>query len=298
MDVNRRKTVMVTGAAGQVGLELQATAPPWVELVSAERAVLDVTDGAAVRAAVSTARPDWIINAAAYTSVDRAEAEAESAHAVNVTGARHLALAAAGMGTRLVQISTDFVFDGAASAPRRPDDTTAPRSVYGRTKLAGEQAVLDVLGDDALVVRTAWLYSVHGSNFVKTMLRLLGERDEVRVVADQVGTPTWARGLARALWRAIEIDLRGVHHWTDAGTASWYDLAVAIQEEGHTLGLVPAAARLVPITTKEFPAAAERPAFSVLDKSATWQALGQVAEHWRVMLRCMLGELSSGSGRR
>lgn len=290
--------MLVTGATGQVGLELQATAPSWVELISTDRALLDVTNAAAVHAAVSAARPDWIINAAAYTAVDRAESEPGTAHAVNATGPRHLALAAAEQGSRLLQISTDFVFDGIATGPRRPDEPTAPRSVYGRTKMHGERALLDVLGDDALIVRTAWLYSIHGNNFVKTMMRLLCERDEVRVVADQFGTPTWARGFALALWRAITLDLRGVHHWTDAGTASWYDFAVAIQEEGSALGLVPGTARLVPVTTKEFQAAAERPAFSVLDKTATWRALGYAPEHWRVVLRRMLGELSDANAAR
>lgn len=290
--------MLVTGATGQVGFELQATVPSWVELVLTDRALLDVTDAAAVRAVVSAASPDWIINAAAYTAVDRAESEPETAHAVNATGPRHLALAATEQGSRLLQVSTDYVFDGIATGPRRPDEPTAPRSVYGRTKLHGERAVLDVLGDDALIVRTAWLYSVHGSNFVKTMVRLLCERDEVRVVADQIGTPTWARGLALALWRAIALDLRGVHHWTDAGMASWYDFAVAIQEEGRALGLVPGTTRLVPVTTKEFQTAVERPAFSVLDKTATWRALGYAAEHWRVMLRGVLGELSAGNAAR
>jgi dTDP-4-dehydrorhamnose reductase len=164
--------------------------------------------------------------------------------------------------------------------------------VYGASKLEGEQAALATLGESATVLRTAWVYASHGKNFARTMLRLMAERDEVRVVADQVGTPTWARPLAEACWRAAgSRTVHGIHHWTDAGVASWYDFAVAIQEEALALGLLARGVPVRPIRTSDFPTPARRPSYSVLDKTATWAVLGPAA-HWRVALRSMLGEMA------
>jgi dTDP-4-dehydrorhamnose reductase len=235
-----------------------------------------------------------VLNAAAYTAVDRAEEDSERAFAVNVLGAEHVARAAAQLGARVIHVSTDFVFDGLSSRPYRPDDAPHPCSAYGRSKLAGEAAVLSAARERAVVVRTAWLYSAHGGNFVKTILRLLAERDAVRVVADQIGTPTWASTLALVLWQlAARPDLRGVFHWTDAGVASWYDFAVAIREEALAAGVLAAAAPVVPIRTEDYPTPAQRPPFSVLDKTAIWDALGLEPRHWRCELRAMLAELAT-----
>jgi dTDP-4-dehydrorhamnose reductase len=289
--------VLLTGAKGQLGHELIRSVPTTIELKSFTRSALDITNLQAVRQAVIDFRPDWIVNAAAYTQVDRAEDESELAYAVNRDGSAHLAHAARDVKARLVQVSTDFVFDGGQGAPYRPEDPVRPLGVYGASKYAGEEAVRDVLGDRALVLRTAWLYSVHGANFVKTLLRLMRERESVRVVADQVGTPTWARGLAEVVWRAIETGISGMHHWTDAGVASWYDFAAAIQEEGLVRGLLTKAVPIEPIPTASYPTRAKRPSYSVLDKSVTWEALGVRAEHWRAALRGMLDELVA-SGKR
>jgi dTDP-4-dehydrorhamnose reductase len=288
--------VLLTGAAGQLGWELQRCVPQGVALVAMDAAGLDITDHAAVARVVAEARPDAIINAAAYTAVDKAEAEPERAQAVNAQGAAHLARAARANDAFLVQVSTDFIFDGASSRPYGPADPPAPLGVYGATKLAGEEAVQQVLGEGCAIVRTAWLYSSNGRNFVKTMLRLMAEREEVRVVADQIGTPTWAWGLAEAVWQITCRSLPGIHHWSDAGVASWYDFAVAIQEEALALGLLGRTIPIVPITTAEYPTSARRPAYSVLDKTATWALLSGPAPHWRVQLRRMLAEYKGMHG--
>lgn len=281
--------IMLTGANGQLGWELRRRAQNR-SLHAFDREMLDITDAAAVNAIVRKVRPDVIINVAAYTAVDRAEEEPERACAVNRDGAENLARGAHDCGARLIHVSTDFVFDGEKGRPYRADDTPAPQCVYGTSKLAGEQAVREMLAAELLIVRTAWVYSSHGGNFVKTMLRLMGSRDALRVVDDQIGSPTWAGGLADCIWRAVDAKLTGVHHWTDAGIASWYDFAVAIQEEALALGLLEREIPIEPITTPEYPLPAQRPAYSVLDKSATWQALGYKAPHWRTALRKMLGE--------
>ncbi len=284
--------VLVAGAGGQLGFELKRTRPLGVELLALSSGELDLTEAGAVRRRVAEERPGLIINAAAYTAVDRAEAERERAFAVNGQGAANLAVAAREADARLIHLSTDFVFDGEKSSPYLPDDAPNPLGVYGASKLAGEERVREILGPATAIVRTAWVYSVHGHNFVKTMLRLLGEREAVSVIADQVGTPTWARHLAQALWRMAERELTGVHHFTDAGVASWYDFAVAIQEEALALGLLAREARIRPITTDEYPLPARRPPYSVLDKTSLWQAMDWEPGHWRAALRAMLRELS------
>jgi dTDP-4-dehydrorhamnose reductase len=197
-------------------------------------------------------------------------------------------------GARLVHLSTDFVFDGSSGRPYTPRDRPAPLGVYGRTKLASEQVALG-LGEQAVVVRTAWVYSRHGQNFVRTMLQLMREQDGVGVVSDQVGTPTWARSLAEALWAVAGLpSLHGVLHWTDAGVASWYDFAVAIQEEALAAGLLERAVPVRPLSSREYPTAARRPAYSVLSKGESWAVLGFTPPHWRVNLRLMLQELARG----
>ena len=283
--------ILLTGAAGQLGWELQRRIPVNVRLTPMTRVELDVGDANQVQKAVRAIDPDWIINASAYTAVDRAESEPEAAFRVNEQGARNLAQAAADNGARLLHVSTDFVFDGEAGAPRRPDDPASPLGVYGESKWRGEQAIRELLGDDALIIRTAWVYSAHGHNFVKTMLRLMNERDEINVVEDQIGTPTWAAELARVVFLAVARDLRGVYHWTDAGVASWYDFAVAIQSLGRQLGLLESDATIRPIPTQAYPLPARRPANSVLDKQALREAVGHTGLHWREALKNMLKEL-------
>lgn len=279
--------VLITGSNGQLGRALQTTAPATTELTAVDSQRLDIVDADAVRAFVAGLAPDLIINAAAYTAVDRAEDDEARATALNATAVRHLAIAANAVGARLIHVSTDFVFDGTSSRPIPPEAVPNPRSAYGRTKLAGEIAA----GSTAMVVRTAWVYGSQGHNFVRTMLRLMAERETVSVVADQIGTPTWATSLAEALWSLDAAGETGLHHFTDSGVASWYDFAVAIQEEAVQLGLLNRAVPIIPVATHDYPTPAIRPAYSVLDKTKTFAAIGGPAPHWRVNLRRMLEEL-------
>lgn len=280
------RKVLVTGMGGQLSRELIATAPLDVGLVALSQDELDIGDRDAVQRVIREASPDVIFNAAAYTAVDLAEKEHGAADRANHRAVSYLAEAAGACRARLVHVSTDYVFDGLSPLPYEPNHPTAPASVYGRTKRDGELAALK--SKDALVVRTAWVYAHHGKNFVATMLRLMSERDEVRVVADQIGSPTSATSLARALWSLVEARATGVHHWTDAGVASWYDFAVAIRDEAAALGAQKIGrARVTPIRTVDYPTPAKRPAMSVLSKDATWALIGP-ARHWREELRAVL----------
>jgi dTDP-4-dehydrorhamnose reductase len=276
--------VLIVGGKGQLGRGLAATAPEGAEIVSHDIDTLDITDKASVDAALAEIRPALLLNAAAYTAVDKAESDEAAAHAVNATAVGLLADAARGVGARFVHVSTDFVFDGKAGTPYAPEATPNPLGAYGRTKLAGEL----LAGPDALIVRTAWVYAPTGGNFVRTMLRLMGERPEVRVVADQVGTPTYAPGLAAALWTLAGKGVTDTHHYTDAGAASWYDFAVAIQEEAIVAGLLDKAVPVIPIASREYPTPAVRPSYSILDKTSCYAALGGPVPHWRVNLRIMM----------
>jgi len=286
--------VLITGANGQLGRELQNTAPPNVRVVAMNSSQLDICITDAVHKEVASLGAEVVINAAAYTAVDRAEQEKERAYAVNAVGPANIAAAVQNVGARFIHVSTDFVFDGHRSSPYRPEDPPAPLGVYGESKLAGEKRILATLPKDrALIIRTAWVYSRYGGNFVLTMLRLMRERDRIGVVADQVGTPTWANGLAHVIWTALDKGLQGIHHWTDAGVASWYDFAVAIQEEALALGLLDRNIPIKPINTTDYPTPARRPSYSVLDKTVTWEALDKTADHWRESLRKMLAGLRS-----
>lgn len=278
--------LLITGAGGQLGQALQAVVPGDVDVVAAPSAALDIGDADAVAAYVEAIRPDLLINAAAYTAVDKAEGDADAAFRINGEAVGYLSRAAAASGARFVHVSTDFVFDGEAGRPYAPDAPTAPLGVYGTSKLRGEQQA----GEGALIVRTAWVYGSLGANFVRTMLRLMAERDELRVVADQIGTPTWASSLADGIWKLAAADARGVYHYTDSGAASWYDFAVAIQEEALVLGLLGRAIPVVPIPSSAYPTPARRPHYSVLDKEATSALIG-VPPHWRTNLRRMLAEV-------
>ena len=282
--------VLVTGAGGQLGRALAAQAPEGVTVVAATSGELDISEPAAVLAFVDRTRPDLIINAAAYTAVDRAESERELAAAVNDAGVANLVAAAEAARGRVTHVSTDFVFDGAASRPYPPDAPTSPLGGYGATKLAGERHLR--AGD--LCVRTAWVYAAEGQNFVRTMLRLMGERKELGVVADQIGSPTSALDLAEALWRLSLGGHAGTFHFTGSGVASWYDFAVAIRDEGVRLGiLATTAARVKPIATADYATPARRPAFSVLDTRKTGDALGGAPPHWRHSLIKVLEQIKT-----
>jgi dTDP-4-dehydrorhamnose reductase len=275
--------VLMTGASGQLGRGLIATAPSTVDLHPITRDDCDLADASAIAALIDQVAPDLVINAAAYTAVDKAESDEDAARAIN-SGAV-AAMVAAHRG-KLVHVSTDFVFDGTSSRAYRPDDSRNPISAYGRSKAEGE----DHLRESDLLVRTAWVYTAGGANFVRTMLRLMAEKPALNVVVDQIGAPTWASGLARTIWGLVAKDAGGTFHHSDAGVASWYDFAVAIQEEALALGLLDKAIPITPIPTSAYPTPAARPAFSLLDCSKTRDLLGDGHTHWRTNLRTMLQE--------
>ena len=281
--------VLLTGRDGQLGQELVTTAPAGVELIITGRAELDLADADACSAAVRAHRPDWVLNAGAYTAVDRAESEPELAHAVNATAPGAFAAALAETGGRLLQVSTDFVFQGDQGHPYAPDQPRRPLGVYGASKAAGEEAVQSALPADRFcILRTSWVYGPVGRNFCLTMLRLHAAKaaagEPLSVVADQVGCPTATPGLAAACWSALGRSVNGWHHWSDAGAASWYDFAVAIGELGVARGLLATPAEVRPIATSDYPTPAQRPSYSLLDCRASREALGLPPQHWRAAL--------------
>lgn len=288
--------VLVLGGGGQVARAVAAACPAQHSVIVKTRQQLDVTADDALIATLADSGAEWVVNGAAYTAVDRAESEPEAARTLNQTAVRALAGAAALAGCRLLHLSTDFVFDGATNRAYLPTDEPHPLSVYGATKRGGELEILELGGlgprGDALILRTAWVYAATGKNFALTMLRLMREKDEVRVVADQIGTPTWATSIAEAIWGLIDAAAAsGIYHWTDAGLATWYDFAVAIQDEALTRGLLQRAVPVVPIATADYPTPARRPRFSVLNTESTRAAINAPARHWRHSLRKMMDEL-------
>jgi dTDP-4-dehydrorhamnose reductase len=283
--------VLVLGGGGQVASAVVAAAPAHHEVAARTRAELDIGDDKAVARALAETRAEWLINAAAYTAVDLAEDHPSQAIAVNDTAVAVLAAAASSAGCRLLHLSTDFVFDGKSNRAYLPADQTNPLSVYGVSKLGGERQVLNG-AETGIVLRTAWVYAAAGRNFVLTMLRLMREKEQLSVVCDQIGTPTWAGGIAAAIWGLIEVGAPGgVYHWTDLGVASWYDFAVAIQDEALARGLLRRAVPITPILSAAYPTRARRPAFSVLDSGSTRALIKVPARHWRHNLRTMLDDL-------
>ena len=288
--------VLLTGCSGQLGQALLASAPHGVELLATSRAELDLADAAACRRIVEEQRPEWVLNAGAYTAVDQAEQEPALAEAVNAQAPAAFATALQQTGGRLLQLSTDFVFNGAQGHPYGPEQPRQPLGVYGASKARGEQAALQ--HPQARLLRTSWVYGPVRKNFCRTMLRLHAAKAEagepLRVVADQVGCPTSTLTLARACWRAIGIDADPdgpqVLHWSDAGAASWYDFAVAIGELAQACGLLSQAARVEPITTADSPTPATRPSYSLLDCTESRQVLGLPAVHWRDALAEVLAQ--------
>lgn len=281
--------VLVLGG-GQIASAVGASAPQQHEVTSLARSALDITDSAAVTRTFSAIKPDWVINAAAYTAVDRAEDEPAQARKVNEAAVATIVEAAGREGSRLLHLSTDFVFDGKSARAYLPTDSTNPLSVYGTTKLAGERHVIQSRSN--LVLRTSWVYASQGRNFVATMLNLMKEREQVSIVCDQIGSPTWAASAANAIWGLIAARPEGgVYHWTDLGVASWYDFAVAIHDEALARGLLTHAIAVLPIPSSHYPTRARRPAFSVLDTTSTRTLIKSTGCHWRHNLRKMMDEI-------
>jgi dTDP-4-dehydrorhamnose reductase len=281
--------VLVLGG-GQIATAVVKAAPGGIEVIVRARAQLDIAEPAAVAKTFADLKPTWVVNAAAYTAVDLAEDNQAQATPVNDGAVASLAQAALRAGSRLLHLSTDFVFDGTSGRAYLPTDATNPLSVYGATKLAGERHVL--ADKNGMVLRTSWVYASAGKNFVLTMLKLMKEREQLKVVCDQIGSPTWAASAAAAIWGLIQAAPQGgVYHWTDLGVASWYDFAVAIQEEARSRNLLPRSISILPIPSAEYPTRALRPAFSVLNTESTRAATGLAGQHWRENLRRMLDEL-------
>lgn len=296
------RRILITGCTGQLGQELQRTLAPIGEVIGVDRTTVDLSQETSIRQRLVEVKPDLIVNAAAYTAVDKAETETELAQAVNAIAPTVMAEEAQRLGATLIHVSTDYVFDGRKNTPYTEDDVTNPIGVYGQTKLEGEEGIRKTCPNH-LILRTAWVYGTSGKvNFVKTMLRLFAEREEVRVVADQVGSPTWAADLAQAIATLLSQPSQesaqpnlptGTYHYTNSGVASWYDFAVAICEEAKPLGFPLKVQRIAPIATADYPTPAKRPAYSVLSGKKISAVLGSHPPHWRQALRQMLVELYS-----
>lgn len=277
--------ILVTGANGQLGNEMRALSAenPQYTYFFTDVQELDICNEEAVQAYVNDNEIDIIVNCAAYTAVDNAEDHPELCDRLNNIAPGYLARAAQGRGAAMIQVSTDYVFDGTAHTPYTEEEPTCPDSVYGSTKLAGEQNVLDCC-ERAMVIRTAWLYSIYGNNFVKTMIRLGKERESLGVIFDQIGTPTYANDLARAIYAAINKGVvRGVYHFSNEGVCSWYDFTVAI----HRLAGI-TSCKVKPLHTAEYPSKAARPSYSVLDKTKIKNTFDIEIPHWEESLkRCI-----------
>ena len=287
------KKVLLIGAKGQVGQELQLTLPPLGEVISIGREELDLTNSEKIGQLIREIHPDYLVNAAAYTAVDKAETEPDLAYSINATAPKIMAESAEKIQAKFLHISTDYVFDGRKNTPYLETDLTNPLGVYGQSKLRGEEEIKTV-NSQAIILRTAWVYGSYGkSNFVKTMLRLGKEREELKVVVDQLGSPTWSKDIAAAITQLlINVDNpTGIYNFTNSGVASWFDLTKAIFEEAKISGIPLKIQRVIPITTAEYPTPAVRPAYSVLSGQKISQQLDYIPPYWRDSLKAMLNQL-------
>lgn len=289
--------VLITGAKGQVGAELIKTAPTDFTVIGLGSEQLDITDQQGIQSVMADYKPNLIINAAAYTAVDKAESDADTAFAVNEQGVAYLAQAASAANISLFHISTDYVFAGTAHSPYKETDPVNPQSVYGASKLAGEQVLASTLKKH-IILRTSWVFGATGNNFVKTMLRLGKERDELSVVADQHGCPTSARSIAKVLWQLAQLYVDegslawGIYHFSNSPACTWYDFANEIFAQAVTAGLLDKQPTLHPITSTEYPTPAQRPAWSVLDCHKIDNLLSIKHENWQDQLNNLLEELA------
>lgn len=287
--------ILLTGITGQVGQELQYTLASLGEVIGVGRQQLDLSQPEQIRQRIAEIKPNIIVNAGAYTAVDKSESESDLAMAINANAPQQIAIAAQDIGATLLHISTDYVFNGKNHTPYLETDKTDPLGVYGKSKLLGELGVRKNC-DRHIILRTAWVYGSRGhGNFVKTMLRLGAAKEELKVVADQIGSPTWsydiALGITQLLGKSLDdSSIRGTYHYTNSGVASWYDFAVAIFAEARQLGFPLQIERVLPITTAEFPTPTQRPAYSVLSKAKITDVIGVSPPYWRSSLKKMLRE--------
>ena len=283
--------ILLAGGSGQLAQELQPILLSWGEVIAVDRTRVDLSQPESIRQAMAQIQPNLVVNAGAYTAVDKAENEPELASAVNGIAPGIFAEECEKLGASLIHFSTDYVFDGSRGSAYLETDITNPLGTYGKSKLAGEEAIRQA-GNRHIIIRTAWVYGNGGKgNFVKTMLRLGKEREEIRVVADQIGSPTWTGDLAAAVSQIIpqiKPEIFGTYQYTNSGVCSWYDFAIAIFEEAAQLGFPLKVQRVIPITTAEYPTPAKRPAFSVLSTVKISAILGTYPPHWRQGLRQML----------
>ncbi|MDG2090122.1 MAG: dTDP-4-dehydrorhamnose reductase [Gammaproteobacteria bacterium] len=284
-----QERIVILGALGQLGSLIKNIAPANIELHAFDVSEFDISNLAQHQSLYQELAPTTIINTAGYTQVDKAESEQEDAFAVNAEGPANIAKACS-ESCRIIHISTDFIFDGEKQAPYMPSDLASPLSVYGASKLAGEEK-LQTIRPDSSIIRTAWLYSAQGKNFMNMMLNLMAELEELAIVNDQIGTPTSAHTLAEVVWRFVaNRELKGIYHWTDQGAASWYDFAVEIKQQALAIGLLEKDISLRAISTQEYPTPAQRPKYSVLDKSDTYKAIQFQGKSWQEELNTVLRE--------
>jgi dTDP-4-dehydrorhamnose reductase len=281
--------ILITGSKGQLGTELKQLCPIDMDVTYTDSQALDITNESAVLTFVSTLKPDVVINAAAYTAVDKAETDKDTAYAVNAAAVGYLAKACAQINARFIHISTDFIFDGSKKDAYLPTDSANPLSVYGETKYQGEELLQQYMNDNFAIVRTSWVYSNHGNNFVKTMLRLMSEKPQLGIINDQFGAPTWALNLADICWKLAEKnEVNGIFHYSDNAHISWYDFAQEIQKQGVEKGLLTQSIPVNGIGTIDYPTPAKRPACSVMDSSELLNKLDISARDWKGSLSLML----------
>lgn len=286
-------TILVTGSSGQLGSEIRelSTRYSGYEFIFTDTGELDITDAGATAAFIKSADPSWIINCAAYTAVDKAEEEEKLATLINAGGVINIVSALSGTDCRLIHISTDYVFDGNSPVPYTEDDFPSPASAYGRSKLGGEKAA--IAWPNTMIIRTSWLYSSYGNNFVKTILRKAGSSQDISVVFDQVGSPTYAADLANAIMEIISGVIRnkhnfvpGIFNYSDEGVCSWYDLACEIIREAQSQCAV------IPVRSSAWPSKVKRPAYSVLDKTSIKEAYNLTIPHWRTSLNNCISKIN------
>lgn len=284
--------ILITGANGQLGNEFRSLSAkyPGDSFIFLTRQELSIDNADNVRQVLQEHNPHWVVNCAAYTAVDKAETEKELAMAINAEGAGTLAAVCKELGSRFIHISTDYVFDGSSASPYREDAATGPINTYGQTKLRGEELVLSN-NSDAMIIRTSWVYSYFGNNFVKTMLRLMNERESINVVSDQVGSPTYAADLAAAIMQIIHSNpngnAKGIFHYSNEGEISWYQFAQAIKE------LTGSSCNVNPIPSSQYPTPAKRPQYSLLDKSRIRNAFHLEIPHWKKSLEACIDRLTT-----
>jgi len=286
--------IIVIGKSGQLAWELSQLSSNEHEIVCLGRNDIDLQNVAAITDILQQYKAFGVINASAYTAVDKAESDVDQAYAVNAKAVGNLAQACKSLSVPFVHISTDFVFHGDKGAPYLPDDEIRPLGVYGASKAQGEQLITEIYPEQSAIIRTSWVYSTHGNNFVNTMLKLMRTKPELGVISDQIGSPTYAKGLATACVASLTGNVNGIHHYTDTGVASWFDFAIAIQGIGFELGLLDKKIPIKPITSAQYPTPAKRPHYSVLDKSSLASALPELTfSHWQAQLHMMMSALKA-----